>query len=63
MKIAPAQVYKSDRPDTLADLRAAMSRNDDFDPDPERLAALLGVSVFEVLVTLEALELDGELLP
>lgn len=63
MNSAPAQFYRKDAPDPVADVRAAMSRNDDKgDPDPERLAAVLGVSVFDVEIALEALRVDGEVL-
>ena len=47
-------------PETLADVRAAMSRRDDFDPAPEHYADQ--TRTFEVLAVLEALTVEGEVL-
>lgn len=44
----------------MADVRAAMSRNDDFDPIPETYAG--GEAVFEVSAILEALTIEDEVL-
>ena len=52
--------YKKNEPDKVADVRDAMSRRGDFDPDPERYAN--ETSTFEVLAVLEALTVEGEVL-
>lgn len=56
------ELYATSCLDILADIRALLSQHPELIDHHERLAALLGVSVFEVLVTLEALELDGRVL-
>ena len=60
MTFAPEPVYTSDPPETLADVRAAMSRRDDFDPTPEHYADQ--TRIFEVIAALEALTIEGEVL-
>jgi hypothetical protein len=60
MTFAPKQVYRNDPPETLADVRAAMSRAADFDPAPEHYADQ--TRIFEVLAALEALTVEGEVL-
>ena len=60
MTFAPEPVYTSDPPETLADVRSAMSRRDDFDPTPEHYAS--EAHIFEVLAALEALTIEGEVL-
>ncbi len=60
MTFAPKSVYTSDPPETLADVRSAMSRRNDFDPAPEHYADQ--ARTFEVLAALEALAVEGEVL-
>ncbi len=60
MTFAPKPVYTSDPPETLADVREAMSRRGDFNPGPESYADQ--ARIFEVLATLEALRIQGEVL-
>lgn len=49
-------------PDTLADIRALLSQHPELVDHHERLAALLDVSVFEILAALEALRAEEEIL-
>ncbi len=63
MRSAPQQVYHEPpepRPETLADVRDAMNRRGDFDPDPADYVQ--ESSLFEVLAALEALTVEGEVL-
>ena len=60
MTFAPKPVYTSDPAETLADVRAAMSRGGDHDPSPEHYAS--EAHIFEVLAVLEALAVEGEVL-
>jgi hypothetical protein len=46
----------------LSDVRALLSQRPALVDHPERLAALLGTDVFEVLAVLEALTVEGEVL-
>lgn len=46
----------------LLDVRDAINRRQDPDPDSERYARELGCSEFQVRVALEALEVEGEVL-
>lgn len=58
----PGEAFRTkDEPETLADVRAAMSRGDNFDPSPEHYANESSTS-FEVEVALEALSVEGEVL-
>jgi hypothetical protein len=52
--------YCKDEPETMAELRDAMSRRGDFDPSSERYAN--ETDYFEVLAVLEALVVEGEVL-
>ena len=52
--------YIEPRPETLADLRAEMSRRGDFGPSVERYAN--EANYFEVLTALEALAIEDEVL-
>ncbi len=60
MTTAPHKIIQDSPPETLADVRDAMSRRGDFDPDPEGYAR--EADVFEVLAALEALTVEGEVL-
>jgi hypothetical protein len=55
-----APFYRRDESETMPDVRDSMSRRGDFDPNPERYANETGY--FEVLATLEALQVEGEVL-
>jgi hypothetical protein len=52
--------YRKVEPETIANVRGAMSRRDDFDPSPERYAD--ETHYFEVLAVLEALAIENEIL-
>lgn len=52
--------YNEKRTETLADVRDAMNRHGDFDPDPGGYAG--ESDVFEVLAALEALTVEGKVL-
>ena len=47
-------------PDSMAEVRDAMSRRGDFYPSPEHYADESGI--FEVMAVLEALTIEGEVL-
>lgn len=60
---APHKIlYMGGCADVLLDVRDAVNRRRDPDPDPARLAEETGHPESEVLAALEALEVDGEVL-
>lgn len=62
--IAPqTEVYTRDQEFwLLPDVRDAINRRRDPDPDPERYAQELGYAEFQVRAALEALEIEGGVL-
>ena len=52
--------YTKDEPNLVAEVRDGMSRHGDFDPLPEHYSN--DTNIFEVLVVLEALTVEGEVL-
>ena len=60
MTTAPHEIIQDSPPEALADVRDAMNRRGDFDPNPTDYAD--ESDVFEVLAALEALTVEGEVL-
>ncbi len=58
MSTPQATFYSTDAADALPDVRDAVNRRRDQDPDPARLAAETGHPECEVLAVLEALRLE-----
>ena len=60
MDAPQASFYNEPRTETLTEVRDAMNRRGDFDPDPEDYSG--ESSVYEALAALEALTIEGEVL-
>ena len=62
MTLAPPQIVHADVC-LLADVRMLLSRAPEVADCPERLAALLGAAEYDIRAVLEALEVEGQVLP
>jgi hypothetical protein len=60
MDAPQSSFYNEPRTETLAEVRDAINRRGDFDPDPADYAR--EADVFEVLAALEVLTVEGEVL-